>query len=95
MSFIMIFDNKFNRLGGVRNKGMEMSEVRVGSWIVDLEARTVSEGDLVVSIIPEKDGTFSILYSGDVSLERQIEVRGEALEVFKRAKIVATWLSQR
>lgn len=72
-----------------------MSEIRVGSWVVDLEARTVSEGNLVISIIPEKNGTFSTLYSGGVSLERQIEVRGEAIEVFKRAKIVATWLSQR
>lgn len=65
-----------------------MTEVRVGSWIVDMAAGTATEGNLVVTIISESDGTFAVQLSGDVSREDRIRIGREALDVFERAPAV-------
>lgn len=68
-----------------------MTEGRVGSWIVDLSARTATEGELVVTVVSETDGTYSVHFFGNFPVKEQIQIGREALEVFDRAHLISRW----
>ena len=68
-----------------------MDEVRIGSWILDIAAGTATEGDRIVTVIPESDGKFSIHFSDDPSLEDRHSLGREVLELFERAKTLSAW----
>lgn len=68
-----------------------MTEVRIGSWIIDLAAGTAIDGNLRITVAAEDDGSFTLRFYGDVPAEDRYRTAREALDVLERAQVLKMW----
>lgn len=66
-----------------------MTHKHLGGWTFDPDTGTATAGDLVVTVVPQGDGTFAVRFSGAVLPEDQIRIGREVLQVFELASAVS------
>lgn len=60
----------------------------IGSWIIDREQGTATQGDLTVTIVSDGDQGFSVNYAGARSAEARAAIEEEVLSVFEHAHVL-------
>lgn len=68
-----------------------MMRARIGPWTIDRAAGTASDGDVVVKVQVNDDGSYTLRYAGPVSFDEQIRVSRQASEAVQSCRGIRVW----